>query len=69
VRTELRSAYVQEQIQIITIAIGKPTAIVPAIVRVNAKSGFSSGRACNDMSLTHHSDKAPRWDAIVLGDG
>jgi hypothetical protein len=47
------SAYVQEQIQIITIAIGKATAMVSAIVKVNARSGFTSGRTLStDMSLT-----------------
>src|SRR5438270_11529968 len=46
-------AYVQEQTQIIKIAIGKPTAMMPAIVKVNAKSRFTSGRTLSiDMSLT-----------------
>src|SRR5258706_11531438 len=54
-RTVLRSAYVQEQIQIIATAIGRPAATAPAIVKVNAISRFSSGRALsNDMLLLHH---------------
>jgi hypothetical protein len=49
----LRSAYAQEQTQIIAIVIGKPIAMVPAIVKVNAKSKFASGRTLStDMSLT-----------------
>jgi hypothetical protein len=64
-----QTAHAQEQTQIITIAIGKPTAIVPAIVRVNAKNGFSSGRACNDMSLTPiRMNRPPPRCAMVLRD-
>ena len=44
---------VQEQIQIIATAIGKPAAKALTIVKVNAKSGFTSGRTLStDMSLT-----------------
>ena len=52
-RTVVRSAQVQEQTQIIATAIGKPAAKAPTIIKVNAKSGFASGRALStDMSLT-----------------
>jgi hypothetical protein len=44
---------VQEQTQIIAIAIGKPAAKAPIIVKVNAESRFASGRTLPiDMSLT-----------------
>jgi hypothetical protein len=43
---------VQEQIQTITTAIGKPAAKAPAIVNVNAANRFASGRSSSiDMSL------------------
>jgi hypothetical protein len=43
----------QAQIQIIATAIGKPTAMAPAMVKVKAKSRFTSGRTWStDMSLT-----------------
>ena len=52
-RTIPRSACVQEQTQIMAIAIGKPTAMAPIIVRVNAKSKFIAGRTLStDMSRT-----------------
>ena len=52
-RTVVRSAQVQEQTQIIATAIGKPAAKAPTIIKLNAKSGFASGRALStDMSLT-----------------
>jgi hypothetical protein len=42
----------QEQIQIIATAIGKPTMKAPAMAKVNAKTGFASGRTLPaDMSL------------------
>jgi hypothetical protein len=46
---------VQEQIQIIATAIGKPAAKALAIVKVNAKSGFTSGRKlCTDIRFLHY---------------
>ena len=46
---------VQEQIQIIATAIGKPAAKALTIVKVNAKSGFTSGRKlCTDIRLLHY---------------
>jgi hypothetical protein len=43
---------VQEQIQIIATAIGKPAANAPTIVNVNAASRFASGRSSSiDISL------------------
>ncbi len=37
----------------IATAIGKPAAKAPTIIKVNAKSGFASGRTLStDMSLT-----------------
>jgi hypothetical protein len=42
----------QEQIQIIATAIGKPMMKAPAMAKVNANSGFASGRTLpDDMSL------------------
>jgi hypothetical protein len=42
----------QEQIQTIATAIGKPAMKAPTIIKVNAKSGFASGRTLStDMSL------------------
>jgi hypothetical protein len=44
---------VQEQIQIIATAIGKPAVKAPTTVKVNAESRFASGRTLSiDMSLT-----------------
>jgi hypothetical protein len=46
---------VQEQIQIIATAIGKPAAKALTIVKVNAKSGFTSGRKlCTDIRFLHY---------------
>ena len=51
--TVLCFSYVQEQTQIIAIAIGKAIPMALAIVKANAKSGFTSGRTLStDMSLT-----------------
>jgi hypothetical protein len=48
----MRSASVQEQTQIIATAIGKPAANALTIIKVNAKSGFASGRTLStNMSL------------------
>ena len=50
-RDEVRGS--QEQIQIIATAIGRPMMKAPAMAKVNANSGFASGRTLpDDMSLT-----------------
>jgi hypothetical protein len=42
----------QEQTQMIASAMGKPAVKAPTIIKVNAKSGFASGRTLStDMSL------------------
>jgi hypothetical protein len=47
-----RGKQLQEQIQIIATAIGKPVAKAPTIVNVNAAKRFASGRSWStDMSL------------------
>jgi hypothetical protein len=46
---------VQEQIQIIATAIGRPAAKALTIVKVNAKSGFTSGRKLwTDIGFLHY---------------
>src|SRR6476659_6681333 len=56
---ELLSMYkfrnqVQEQIQIIATAIGKPAAKALTIVKVNAKSGFTGRKLCTDIRFLHY---------------
>jgi hypothetical protein len=45
---------VQEQIQIIATAIGKPAAKALTIVKVNAKSGFTGRKLCTDIRFLHY---------------
>jgi hypothetical protein len=68
-RRVVGSAYVQEQIQIIATAIGKPAVKAPTIIKVNAKSGFASERMLStDMSLLHM-DKSKNRHQTEGGDG